>query len=261
LVQQVRERLPRLQVIWADGAYSKGRTRDPMLDPMAFHAPVCANDFFLGSCAMNVAIVGPFDRFNYGDLLFPFVIENLLKACNCCVEAEFYGTIKSNLRRYGAKKSKAISSLFKPQAMPEGSVAILARVDVLAEDWTSAVDTLLQIFASVVLGCVRNRCGTTVSNALCRAVLRVPLEFPWIVASRDFPNPVKVAYNCVGGTGLTDLPAAIRKRIEDSLAMATFVSVRDNQTQSLLKSVAPDGGVRLAPDSGILYHILCAFTL
>jgi hypothetical protein len=200
----------------------------------------------------KVAILGSFDRFNYGDLLFPVIIENLLRLCNCSVAADFYSTRRSDLSRYGAKKTKSMRGLFNRREMPQDSVAILAGGEVLAEDWTAALDTVLPNLLAMVLGFFGNRCGRSFSNALCRSVLRVPLEFPWIVAPCDFPNGVKVAYNSVGGTGLMTLPPATRKRIQEKLRQATFLSVRDNQTKCILESSAHKKNVRLAPDSAIL---------
>src|SRR5262249_29726607 len=45
----------------------------------------------------RIAVVGAFDRFNYGDLLFPIIIENALRYYGCHVQAEFYGLFKRDL--------------------------------------------------------------------------------------------------------------------------------------------------------------------
>lgn len=60
---------------------------------------------------IEFSIVGAFDRFNYGDMLFPHIIEKIMKNnfSNCTLS--YYGIRNSNFSKLGAKKTNSISDL------------------------------------------------------------------------------------------------------------------------------------------------------
>jgi hypothetical protein len=200
----------------------------------------------------KIGILGAYDRFNYGDLLFPVIIERVLGDYQCRPPLEYYGTTWSDLGRFGGKRTKAIRHLFTRQAMPDGSALILAGGDLLGETFAGTLDTLLPAPVAFMLRRLQNRLDVAATEALCRFTAGVELEFPWVVTPDDFSSRVKVAYNSVSGTGLRYLPIEKRRRIREKLCAASFISVRDTLTQGLLEPLRPDVPVRLAPDCAVL---------
>jgi hypothetical protein len=197
-----------------------------------------------------VAIVGAFDRFNYGDLLFPDVLGRLLRPSGA--RADFYTSVRSDLSHLGGQRTRPVKELLRSGALPDGGAVIVAGGEVLDASWTVTLGTLLSTPLAFLVRGVHHRLGEGWSDALCRRLAGARLERPWVLAPEDLPGRVRVAYNCVGGSSLTALPLDVRGRIENRMARAAFVSVRDAQTKALLEQGPLAGRVHLAPDSAVL---------
>lgn len=56
----------------------------------------------------SINIIGAFDRYNYGDLLFPIIIEEYIKKYNCELikkyKLEYYALVQSDLSKVGGKR-------------------------------------------------------------------------------------------------------------------------------------------------------------
>lgn len=82
------------------------------------------------STVPQLAIVGAFDRHNYGDLLFPLIVEHAAKHFGFEGECTSYGVIASDLTRYGAVPTRTLRSLFdRKRAAP--ALVVLAGGEVL----------------------------------------------------------------------------------------------------------------------------------
>ena len=57
----------------------------------------------------NLMVIGPYDRYNYGDLLFPYMIEKELSEYYETIN--FYGLIESDLSYVGGKKTRSIRQM------------------------------------------------------------------------------------------------------------------------------------------------------
>src|SRR5262249_60885946 len=88
----------------------------------------------------RVAVIGAFDRFNYGDLLFPAVLGRLLGGAGT-PPADFYAAVRSDLRRVGGQRTRPLKELFRPGALPEGGAAILAGGEILDAGWAITLGT------------------------------------------------------------------------------------------------------------------------
>jgi hypothetical protein len=198
----------------------------------------------------RVAVIGAFDRFNYGDLLFPDVLERRLREVGD-FPADFYASVRSDLRRLGGQRTRPLKELFQPGALPDGSAAILAGGEILDASWAVTMQTVVPAPMAWLMGRVGHRLGEGADN-LYRRLSGTRLERPWIITAEDFSSRVRVAYNCVGGSNFATLPADLRCRIEARMARAAYVSVRDTETKALLEEGPLAGRVHLAPDSAIL---------
>ncbi len=207
----------------------------------------------------RVAVLGAFDRFNFGDLLFPVVVEHVLQWSGCSLPVEYYATISSDLRRFGGHQTKPIKDLFRPGALPDDSVVIIAGGEVLDARWTPTLETVLPAPLAFLVRRLRNRCGEDASDAFCRWLAGTSAVSPWVVAAADFTTRVRVAYNCVGGSQVTALPTAFRERVMKKLDQADFFSVRDARTRTELEAAGLAGRIHLAPDSAILVSRIFPF--
>lgn len=61
----------------------------------------------------KILIIGAFDRFNYGDLLFPIIIEQQLKTYSNALDIEYFGIVESDLSSLGGSQQKTYSNFMK----------------------------------------------------------------------------------------------------------------------------------------------------
>jgi polysaccharide pyruvyl transferase WcaK-like protein len=200
----------------------------------------------------RVAVVGAFDRFNYGDLLFAAVMERMLRGAADPARVDFYALVRRDLRHLGGPRTRPLKELFRPGELPDGSVVIVAGGEVLDAGWGHTLETAGSAPLVFLLRRVNQYLGCRAADRLSRWLAGTPLEEPWVLAPSDFPSRVRVAYNAVGGASLDRLPAEVRARVEEKLAQATYLSVRDERTRELLEAGQLAGRARLAPDSVVL---------
>ncbi len=196
-------------------------------------------------------LLGAFDRFNYGDLLFPLVVGNELDRCSPATRHEVYALVESDLSRFGALQTKPIRSIYHAGSLCSGDIVLFAGGGTIGVDWTYMYANLLGKTGNAVLYYLKRIFGEAAAETLSRARFGARAPFPWIAAPEDFPVPVKVAYNAVGGSEFAKLPARIQARTLSHLDKATYFSVRDAETQRLFSRLE-NVSVETAPDSAIL---------
>jgi hypothetical protein len=196
-------------------------------------------------------LLGAFDRFNYGDLLFPLVVGNELDRFSPATRREVCALVESDLSRFGALQTKSIRSIYRAGSLCSGDVVLFAGGGTIGVDWTYMYANLLGKTGNAVLYYLKRIFGEAAAEALSRTRFGARAPFPWIAAPEDFPVPVKVAYNAVGGSEFAKLPARIQARTLSHLDKATYLSVRDAETQRLFSRLE-NTSVELAPDSAIL---------
>ena len=200
----------------------------------------------------NVVIFGAFDRFNYGDLLFPLILEKSFEKLGLEAELSFYGLQESDLRQYGAKATLPIQQLYTRKLSGKDSI-VVAGGEVLGAHWFAAHSHLLKKPFHFVPRVVEKTIGRTSADALSRNLLGARHTWPWVVSPQDFGGNVKIIYNTVGGsTSLGRLFTEDASRAQEVLKEASYLSVRDRKTESILKTQGDLSNVVLAPDSAIL---------
>lgn len=196
-------------------------------------------------------LLGAFDRFNYGDLLFPLVVGNEFARSSPATRHEVYALVESDLSRFGALQTKPIRSIYHAGSLCQGDVVLFAGGGTIGVDWTYMYANLLGKMGNTALYYLKRILGGGVADALSRTRFGARAPFPWIAAPEDFPVPVKVAYNAVGGSEFAKLPARMQDRTLSHLDKATYLSVRDTETQRLFSRLE-NVSAELAPDSAIL---------
>lgn len=200
----------------------------------------------------KIALVGAFDRFNYGDLLFPLVATEQIRAHDRDVAVQTFGAAASDLTRFGALKTGSIRALRQPGTLKNGDVVLFAGGGTLGADWALTIENLMHPVAGPLFYSLNRLLGRPRMVELSRLYGGGSSRFTWIAAPRDFNVPVRVAYNAVGGSQIGKLTEAGRNEIFRTLEKATYLSVRDAETKRLLASVEHSVSVGLAPDSATL---------
>ncbi len=65
-------------------------------------------------------IIGAFDRFNYGDVLFAHLSQHLLQSEIGATDLRFYGLRSSNLEPWGGVRTQPLRALFHSGRGPAG---------------------------------------------------------------------------------------------------------------------------------------------
>lgn len=87
-------------------------------------------------------ILGPFDRYNYGDLLFPLILEAYIKKYSTKpFTVEYYGLISSDLSQFGAKKTKSIKDFYSE--IKDNDKVIIAGGESLCTSWPICTHILI----------------------------------------------------------------------------------------------------------------------
>ena len=176
----------------------------------------------------SINIIGAFDRYNYGDLLFPIIIEEYIKKYNCELikkyELEYYALVHSDLSKVGGKKTKALSDLYNKN-VEKGSYLIVSGGDVLAARIGNMDIDLCKSFKEMIYKkTLRKLQG--IENFEKKSKPR-HLDF-----KDNFVNGnLKVIYNAVGGSTIDKLPPKDQSFIMGAMKNSSYISVRDNKSK------------------------------
>jgi hypothetical protein len=198
---------------------------------------------------MTTAILGAFDRFNYGDLLFPLIADVALNQLGNSENLQTYGLKQSDLRLYQAKPTCALQDL---EAQSDLTSLIIGGGEVLGTRWFNMHLHISERPLTQLLKGTRKLAGLEPADHLSRVLLgkqQVPL--PWLLPKDTFAHDVNILYNAVGGSSnICKLPQRHRDYLVGVLQQAAFVSVRDQDTQNVLAELGI--AAQLAPDSAAL---------
>jgi len=64
----------------------------------------------------RIAVIGAFDRYNYGDLLFPIVIEHYVTSRDKDFVLDFFGLKRAKMTRFGGKDTHPTGRLLRTRA-------------------------------------------------------------------------------------------------------------------------------------------------
>ena len=200
--------------------------------------------------AITINMYGAFDRFNYGDLLFPIVIQKALDERLGEQHYAYYGLIDSDLTRFGGVPTTAIRRRLR--AVPPANqkdVFIIAGGEILSTSMYYIHQCLINNdLARKVFSRLRDMFGGDFSNTLSRHLLARELVFPFIIDKSLLPGVSCIIYNTVGGLLSEEDPTLMQQY----LRQADYISVRDMSTLERLKDVIPDIKPFLFPDSATL---------
>ena len=198
---------------------------------------------------MKIGLIGAIDRYNYGDILFPLVVENeLRRRLNKSDNFSFvyYASKKNDLTNIGGNKTRPLSSL----KLDNVDVAIVVGGEVLTATWNRTylhtLNSHFKVLVSRILNKIRGfyRSEQYYKSKFNLADLK---GFPWVIDKRYY-GVHKVLYNAVSGTDFEFIKGDLASLYRDQMKQADFISVRDPLTQSNLEKVGIETPY-LFPDS------------
>ena len=190
----------------------------------------------------KIYIFGPHDRFNYGDLLFPMMLEYAFKKIsNQSFDFIKASIVSSDLTKLGGCNSISYKNLVKE--ITDGDILIVAGGESLKAKWK-----VLYSFINKPYSWLINRPSlfNFIKNIkIEKYLLGAKSEFPFCINKADFKDNIKVFYNSVGGG--RNLEGQLIKNLENS----DYLAVRDRNSFAFLEQVNIKS-VFLVPDSAII---------
>lgn len=209
--------------------------------PQTFHRLATKN---------NILIIGAFDRFNYGDLLFPLVIEAQLKTYEHPFEATYFGIVDSDLSALGGKPTKDIQAFYQACNDSTGHTSvIIAGGEAVAVTWSSLLLALNKPFKKTHR--FHHRINKVFNlNAVARWILHGKTDLPFVFTKSDFGGVNRIIFNSLGGSELDPAIFDQFPKLNNQLRQVDYFAVRDKATQANLAKQGID--TQLYPDSAIL---------
>lgn len=198
----------------------------------------------------DILIIGAFDRYNYGDLLFPIILEKQLQTYGLDFRFQFFGLVKSDLSPQGGIPTQGLQDFYRECSDPNQPVhVIIAGGDALGVTWNSLYAALSPIFQKINYR--HKRINKILDlNGLARILVGGKTTLPFLLGKRRFPGIKSIILNSLGGSGLDEAMFVKYPVLIPKLQHADYFAVRDKVT---LRNVL-NAGLRahLFPDSAVL---------
>lgn len=191
---------------------------------------------------IKIALFGPHDRFNYGDFLFPIMLQFAMnKQHSNTFDFSCYSLIKADFTEKGACKSKSYIKLKKDVnagkisgVIITGGECLNAEINLLYSYINKQYDKLyrLSYFFRAL----------SYKLKIPYRIIGTKTQYPFAVSKNDFNKNVKIIYNSVGGVFTVSNSNVIGN--------VDYFSVRDSFSFSTWREKQED--IFLFPDSAII---------
>ncbi len=194
----------------------------------------------------KILLYGATDRNNYGDLLFPIIIEKELH--NICDEELAFSSCaisESDLTNIGAKTTKGLKYFYRNT---RDSIVIVVGGEVLQANWAT-----LHYFLGTKINYVYNfvekllpNYSKKVNKLISLIVLRPKNYYPFVLSKKALKIK-KVIYNSVGGSSSVK---SYSNRMLSLLAESDYFSIRNKPAYDILHEKVES--VKLVPDTAVI---------
>lgn len=198
----------------------------------------------------KILIIGAFDRYNYGDLLFPLIIEKQLNTYGKDFQYQYFGIVESDLSKEGGKPTQSLQAFYEQLSHREDKASvIIAGGEALGVTWNSLYAALSTPFQKIHRHHVRLSQFIDL-NRVAKKLLKGKTTLPFVFDRADFPGIKKIVLNSLGGSGLTKALFDRYPFLQHKLQRADYLAVRDGLTIENLRQNKVEA--HLFPDSAIL---------
>lgn len=196
---------------------------------------------------MNIALVGAIDRYNYGDVLFPIIIEHELSNRMDSMKFKYYGYKKADLSRFGAHKTLSVYDM----NLDDTDAIIVVGGEVLTSSWSLTYIFLQDNYHLAHTLKLMNRVlREKIFNWFVKRRLRVDQPLPWVFDKSHYPSQ-KIIYNSVGGAAYGEPVRKLQYYLKDALNQADFISVREHGSKKILTNIGVNNVMEF-PDSAFI---------
>ena len=183
----------------------------------------------------DVVLYGAFDRHNYGDLLFPLVMEKMLSKKFPEKKIVIAGLIDSDLTEFNALPTVSIKKALKG-SKPDVTI-ILAGGDVVSCDWLSAYSYLLSDFSFSIFERIFAHYLPKLTESVIKKIIGLKSDNPFDLTSKDLSSGMRLVYNSVGATGVSSVDGDSAIALSVALNDADYVTVRDEFSCEHIKRI------------------------
>lgn len=197
----------------------------------------------------RILMLGAYDRYNYGDLLFPYVLEYFFEKSNTKQVLEYFGVVSSDLRAVGGKPTKSIRDFYKACSDNNyNNHVIIAGGECVAVKWGAYSKSLSKEFQ--LINKLFSKFSSEIhANPIIKRILGGRTDFVFSI-NKDGLNCVSnVFYNSLGASTILTLNKNSLVQLEKTLNKVDYLSVRDDKSRQNLNRLDIDAS--LYPDSAI----------
>ncbi len=200
-------------------------------------------------------LLSPSDRFNYGDMLFPYILQHYLGQSVDCIKN--CATTRSDLKIYGGMPTLPYDELFKANQFSKnylivaGGESLFVKWPVVLSFLHKDICWLLKKMRWVLVFPHTGRIYEMIIGLYTRIKYHPKTLFPFTIGLNEINNFQSVMYNSVGSVYLPAYKNILKnKKCKAILDSSEYLSVRDSESATAMKMM----GVvhEMAPDSAIL---------
>lgn len=197
-----------------------------------------------GGYKMKIALVGAFDRYNYGDILMPIIMHNqIIDNLNIKnMEFSYYGLFESDMSKCKGYSTQALSKLKNKDV----DVIIFVGGEILTSRYTGMYLNTLNNKLKIFYFKSMRRLFNSFTENMCRKKAGLDYLKPWIPNKNDFKTK-KIIYNTVGGDLFFGTDKDSVTSVINNINSFDYISIRESQTYNAVKSIRKD--IFLFPDS------------
>jgi hypothetical protein len=198
----------------------------------------------------KILIIGAFDRYNYGDLLFPLIIEQQLSTYAFEAQFEYFGLVQSDLTNVGGVPTQNLQAFYdRCNGSGDPVHVIVAGGEALGVTWHSLYSALNPLYARIHKHHVKLSKVLDL-NGIAKTLLGGKTTLPFAFTPSDFAQVKSVILNSLGGSGLQKAQFHRYPFLKEKLQQADYHAVRDQLTVDNLRAHGVQAD--LMPDSAIL---------
>jgi len=196
------------------------------------------------NASARTVLFGAFDRHNFGDMLFPHVLERMLAPRAVC----HAGLATRDLRACGGHAVRAFGALAASAHDAPLNVIHVGGELLTCDAWEAAV--MLAAPRRVPALIAQEKAWKESPLAWAQAHTGLAARAPYVLSKAAQPWIESLLFHAVGGTDLDRRDPPFREEVFDKLRNADHLSVRDRRTQAQLRAQNIDA--QLIPDPAVM---------
>lgn len=193
-----------------------------------------------------IYIYGAFDRFNYGDLLFPKILQIAFKSANIAFPVKLLGLVEADLTSNGGDCVEPVSKYINQFNLND--ILIIAGGEVIGASITDLYFSLRKSRFLFFLNKLAGKAGLkNFVSPFCKLLLDLNLQYPYLLDENQVG--CKIIYNAVGGSFFSD---EVLAPIKNSTYFSTRSFSLYNSLQERIEQENEKNKIQLFPDSAAI---------